>query len=109
MARALVLAMAVACGGKQPVDPANTPAGATLCRDMASHLVRVLEPQGADDAMVQKIEQALRERCVDDKWTLDAQRCFGAIRTIADSDTCATLLTVDQRDAFQRALEAALR
>jgi len=58
---------------------------------------------------VHAIHTAVRDRCVGDKWTIDAQRCFRAIVAIADTDRCATLLTVDQRDAFQRALEEALK
>ena len=107
--RFLVVALLACCGGKPPVDPATTPAGPAPCDDMAGHVVGVLQPGGADDTAVQAIHAAVRDRCVGDKWTLDAQRCFRAIVAIGDSDRCATLLTVDQRDAFQHALEAVLK
>jgi len=107
--RRVVLAILVACGGRQPAEPTTTPAGKAACEDMATHVVGVLEPGGADRDAVQAITAAVRERCVDDKWTQDAQQCFRGITAIADTEKCATLLTVDQRDAFQRALEAVLR
>jgi len=104
-----LLVLAACPGGKEPVNPSMTPAGPGPCKQMADHMVVVvMHPDGADRKTIDAITQALVDRCVGDKWTMDAQDCFTKITSLDGTDHCASLLTVDQRDAFSKAIGAAL-
>jgi hypothetical protein len=111
----LVLAIA-ACSSSGPKDPAFTPAGPKPCEKMADHVVGVMQPRDPETGKpvdpnqetADAITRVLIERCTKDAWTQDAQKCFLAIQTIAESDKCAPLLTVDQRNKADEAMGAAL-
>ncbi len=104
-----MFAMLVAgCPSKEPVIPSQTAAGGAPCQAMADHMLHLMKPAGAAPAMVGAIKRTLTDRCVDDKWTQDAQRCFLAVASIEASDQCAPLLTIDQRDALEAGMTAAL-
>ncbi|MEO8700798.1 MAG: hypothetical protein ABI867_12185 [Kofleriaceae bacterium] len=114
---ALVIAM-TACSGK-PIDPVHTPAGPKPCERMADHVVGVLmegkqhDSKDKDEADALRatsdaISRVLVERCSKDAWSMDAQKCFLEIKTLEDSATCAPLLTVEQRNGMDAAIDAAL-
>lgn len=115
----LALAVIVATGGcpsSAPKDPAYTPAGPKPCERMADHIVGLMQP--TDPATGKQIEQnretadaitrVLIETCTQDKWTQDAQRCWSELASFRDVEKCAPLMTVEQRENFGRAMEAAL-
>jgi hypothetical protein len=105
----LALALALAgCPSREPVNPAMTPAGAEPCHDMADHMLGLMKPAGAALETIEAIKRTLTERCVTDRWTQDAQRCFLGLDALEHSDRCAPLLTVDQRNAMEQGMEAAL-
>jgi hypothetical protein len=114
--RLLVVLVFAGCPGRPPADPVHTPAGPGPCERMADHLVGLMQP--VDPATGQAIERdrdtadliarTLITRCTEDRWTLDAQRCFLGLASIPEADRCAPLLTVEQRDAMDAAMEQAL-
>jgi hypothetical protein len=113
--RLAVVVLLVACSSKGPADPVFTPAGPKPCEQMADHLVGLMTPVGADGKPLKKetetadaISRTLVKRCTEDKWTADAQRCFTTIASLEAADKCAPLLTVEQRESMDRAMDAAL-
>ncbi len=108
LALVLVPVVLVACRTKEPENPSLTAAGKKPCREMADHMVALMKPGGAEPGTVDAITGVLSERCFVDKWTQDAQRCFRALPSIEGSVDCAPLLTVEQRDLMEKAMEKAL-
>ncbi|MBS1120015.1 MAG: hypothetical protein H6Q90_2243 [Deltaproteobacteria bacterium] len=96
------------CPSREPVNPAMTPAGPAPCQEMASHMLHLMKPAGAALETIEAIKRTLTDRCVTDRWTQDAQRCFLTLDSIEGSDRCAPLLTVDQRNALDQGMQAAL-
>lgn len=86
---------------------------------MADHVVGLMvvkdpatgKPVDRDQDTVDKITRLLISLCIDGKWSQDAQRCFATLEQLDDTvdRKCNPLLTVEQRDAFQRGFEAALK
>jgi hypothetical protein len=103
-----VVVVLAACPGREPVNPSMTPAGTKPCAQMAEHVVAVMNPGGAMGETVDALRTALGDRCATDKWTIDAQQCFLGLKSNEDTDRCVPLLTVDQREAFARAIDAAI-
>jgi len=106
---ALVLVLgACAAGPKEPTITREQQA--QRCRTTTDQLV-LLVAGGAHGGIPQAAElhAALLERCTTDRWSFDAQDCFGTLTSIDGADHCATLLTVPQRDGFEQAIETSLR
>jgi len=105
----------VGCPSSAPKDPTYTPAGPKPCERMADHLVGLMQPSDPETGKpidphpetADKISRVLVQICTDDGWTEDAQRCFLGIAAITDAGKCASLLTVAQRDAADRAMASA--
>jgi hypothetical protein len=76
---------------------------------MANHLIELMGSPGAATEMVDVIRHAIGDRCAQDRWTVDAQQCFVQTPTIEATQTCSTLLTIEQRNAFDKAIGDALR
>jgi hypothetical protein len=106
-----------ACGGGRAA-PAPAPAGPAPCERVGDHLVGLLTaglPAGSPDerptATIDKLTRVVVELCAGGGWSADAQRCFLGIRSLAGDaaawDRCAGELTVEQRDALPRAIDAA--
>ena len=115
MRRVVIAIVLAGCPSKQPVDPAHTPAGPKPCEKMADHLVGLMTPTDASGKPIEKeretadaITRVLIDRCTTDKWTMDAQQCFLSIKELAEADRCASLLTVDQRNQMDAAMDQAL-
>ena len=119
-AASAVLAHA-SCHAKEPVSPSTTPAGAPACDKLADHLIALMRPEGAAPETVDTIRRTITRRCFEDKWTIDALQCFGQAKAIEGPEIqqagerqvpgisqCATLLTVEQRNAFAEAFADAL-
>jgi hypothetical protein len=113
--RMLALVMLLsACPGKGPVETAHTAAGPKPCEKMADHLVSLMNPKDPKDGKpverhdetADAITRVIIERCTQDKWTIDAQQCFQGLGALTESDRCAPLLTVDQRNSMDKAMEA---
>lgn len=112
MTRALLILAVAACGGATPKEPTVTrEQQEARCRTTADQLVLLVGGGGATGGLPQaaRLHAALLERCTVDRWSFEAQDCFGDLRSIDGSDHCATLLTVPQRDGFQQAIETSLR
>ena len=103
----LAIVLAAACGSKPPPDPAFTPAGPRPCEQMADHLVSLMNPDPEVRETSDKIARVLIDACVTDKWTVDAQQCFGKLARLEDSDRCTPLLTPDQRENADKAMAGA--
>lgn len=109
----LVAVLLASCGGSPPPAPA-APAGPSRCERVADHLVGLLAanlPPGDDARPTETIDRLTRAvvgLCRDGGWSVDAQDCFLALPGLDAGrlDTCAGRLTVDQRDAFPRAIDA---
>lgn len=103
MRRWLVVACVAACGGSRPpAEPTRPPPS---CKGAAEHMVDELvagkDPRPPDDIVNTYIE-LIRTRCEADAWSAPAQDCFMRIHSLADADTCGTLLTQAQQDALVR-------
>ena len=112
-----VLALLLAgCPSSGPKDPTYTPAGPKPCEKMADHVVALMQPVDpntgkqveANRETADAITRVLIDTCTKDKWTQDAQRCWIELTSFRDVEKCAPLMTVEQRDNFGRAMEAAL-
>lgn len=64
---------------------------------------------GGDAPFAQQLRGALLDRCISDKWGVDAIDCFTKLPTIDKAADCAKYLTIPQRDGFQAAIEGATR
>jgi hypothetical protein len=100
---ALVVALA-ACRHKEPASPSMTAAGPRPCAQMADHLVELMSPDGAAEDTIDAIRKTLRERCSNDRWTIDAQQCYLEAKAYDATVGCDQLLTIDQREAFGTAM-----
>ena len=109
MTRWIILAIALGgCPQREPVSPSLTPADAAACNNVATHMLELMRSDGAAPETIDALRHAISGRCSGDKWTLDAVQCFSDAKLLEATDHCAELLTVDQRNAFDRALGDAL-
>jgi hypothetical protein len=114
--RLVLLVMLAGCPSSQPKDPTYTPAGPKPCEKMADHVVGLMQPVDpvtgkqvdANRETADAITRVLIETCTKDKWTQDAQRCWSQLADFRDVEKCSPLMTVEQREGFGRAMEAAL-
>ncbi len=114
--RFVLLLMLGGCPSSSPKDPTYTPAGPKPCERMADHVVGLMQP--VDPTTGKQVEQnretadaitrVLIETCSKDKWTQDAQKCWLELPSFREVEKCAPLMTVEQRESFGRAMEAAL-
>ncbi len=114
--RILLALLLIGCPSSGPKDPAYTPAGPKPCERMADHVIELMQP--VDPTTGKQVDQnretadaitrVLIETCSKDKWTQDAQKCWLELTAFRDVEKCAPLMTVEQRDNFGRAMEAAL-
>lgn len=98
-----VVGCLLGCGSAPPPsEPAPLPPS---CKRAAEHIVDELvagkDPRPPDDAVNAYIT-LIRTRCEQDAWSAPAQDCFIRIKSLADADTCGTLLTQAQQDALVR-------
>jgi hypothetical protein len=103
MRYAWVVASLLGChSAPPPAEPAPPPPS---CKGAAEHMVDELvagkDPPPPDDIVNAYIE-LIRTRCEADAWSVPAQDCFMRIHSLADADTCGTLLTQAQQDALVR-------
>lgn len=116
MTRLLLFFALAGCPGKGPVDPTYTPAGPKPCEKMADHIVGLMTPKDpqtgkpvdAHRETADKITKVLIDTCTNDKWTQDAQKCWLELASFKDVEKCSPLMTVEQRDNFGKAMDAAL-
>ena len=117
--RWLLIAALAGCGGGGAKDAAGPDDAARAqklaCERTADHLVSLmapgrkdLPPEQAPTEVADTIARTLVTRCVGDSWSPDATGCFQRLTALEGADACAPLLTVEQRDAMDRAMEAAL-
>lgn len=110
--RALWLAIAVAGCGASKSEPA-APRGPAPCERVGDHLVGLMTagfqgtPEERPTEAIDKLTRVLVELCEQGRWSTDAQQCFLEVGALVDADRCAGLLTVEQRDAFPRAIDGA--
>lgn len=106
MTRWLVVAVLLACSKPKPQPTA--PPQISQCARVSDHLVSLMtgatkHPPEATDPLRRIIE----ERCDNDRWTADANKCLLELASLAEGERCQTLMTPAQIDAFQRESEAA--
>jgi hypothetical protein len=114
MTRFVLLLAFAGCSSRAP-DPTYTPAGPKPCEKMADHVVDLMQPKDPvtgksvvrDRETADKIAKVLVDTCTRDKWTQDAQRCWLELASFKDVEKCSPLMTVEQRDNFGKAMEAA--
>lgn len=111
----LVLWLA-ACGGKPAAE--TTPKGPAQCERVGDHLVGLMtagldasRPEERPTEVIDKLTRLIIDQCTLGGWSADAQTCFLSVRSLAEDaaawDRCAGYLTVEQRDALPRAIDAA--
>jgi hypothetical protein len=101
--RSLVLLALLGCGGssKPAVDPAVAPPDRAPCSDVATHIVKFVDPTVPTD----KIRPLLEQHCRDDKWSPDLRTCIVTAMSEKDLDGCEKLFVGTQLDNFKRDLE----
>lgn len=108
--RLWIATLLVACGGGAAKPPAKPAAPAMSCTKAADGMVSLLvankDPKPPDEA-TDKLRKLIRERCEQDAWSFEAQRCFGDMKTIDDANVCGTLISDDQQAALIKAQDAA--
>jgi hypothetical protein len=121
MVRMLGLAIAIVAGGLgcggTPV-PETTPKGPTQCERVGDHLVGLMTKGYADlpaeqqpTEVIDKLTKVIIDLCTRGGWSADAQQCFLKLGSLTEDlaqwDTCAGYLTVEQRDQLPKAVDAA--
>ena len=108
MKRAVVLALAIGCGGssQKPAQPApvlqKTEAS---CADVGSHLTATLPRWGASADEATKIAAVYDARCNEDRWLSDARECFATMTADTDVIKCDKVLAPDQSASLTKALD----
>jgi hypothetical protein len=114
----LVLVLALGgCGGKAPPAEAG-PKGPAPCERVGDHLVGLMtaglegaRPEERPTEVIDKLTKLVIELCAKGGWSPDAQQCFLSVRSLTEDvatwDRCAGYLTVEQRDALPKAIDAA--
>jgi hypothetical protein len=67
-------------------------------------------PEERPTEAIDRLTQVLIELCARGGWSAHARQCFLTVDSLAATtawDACAGMLTVEQRDAFPRAIDAA--
>ena len=100
------LVFVIACGQAPPPAPA-APKGPTACARAADAMVQtMLDRLTAKDAppteQADGFRNLIRERCEQDGWSAEATRCLIAMKTTADAEPCAKLMTDAQQAALVR-------
>jgi hypothetical protein len=109
----IVLVLLLAGCPSGPVGKPEPVASPRECERMADHLVEVMLDgvrERNPDAGASKgqrdtadaINQLFVRLCVDDKWSIEAQKCFGGVAKLDETGKCATYLTVPQREAADK-------
>lgn len=103
-----LLVLLAACGGgaakpaAPPVPPNKAPSCAAASDGMVGLLLADKDPKPPDE-VVDGYRKLIRERCEQDGWTPEAQRCWADAKTPDDLNVCGTLLTDDQQNALVKA------
>ena len=101
--------LALACGSPQ------RPKSAARCSQAAANVREVFrvsmetrgQPVGGE--LQSHVESVVTDRCVADRWSVEATSCLVAAKDEAGIDACAkTTLTAEQNDAVDDAIEAGL-
>jgi hypothetical protein len=107
--RWLVVILAACSSAAQPEPPAAPRVKAPSCAAAADGMVGLLlagkDPKPPDDT-VDGIRNLIRDRCQQDGWTAEAQRCLAEMKTPDDANTCGTFLTEAQQAALVEAQSA---
>ena len=72
---------------------------------MVGMMVSNMNPK-PPDADADGLRKMIRERCEQDQWSPEAQRCLSEMKTADDANVCSTLLTDDQQAALVKAQQA---
>lgn len=100
-----VLVVVIGCGSPpKPTAPLAAPAPQNQCAQVADHLLSLMTAT-AKDAPTEELDRvrvAFKQRCDDDRWSPEAQRCFLELTDKAEVDRCANRLTDEQRRALEQ-------
>jgi len=100
-----ILVTVMACSHAAPPAPA-APKGPTACARAADTMVQtMLDRLASKDAPTEQADafrNLIRERCEQDGWSAEATRCLIAMKTTADAEPCAKLMTDEQQAALVR-------
>jgi hypothetical protein len=91
----LAIALAIACGSKEPPPDPRARCAEASNRDMLS-----LAKKRDLDALDLELEDAVTNVCVDDNWSPAIIACF---TTEAQLDKCRAMLTPEQRSTYAQA------
>ena len=97
----LALIFLVACHHDAPKPPPGDPP----CVKVAHHLVDIMAAGDPSTDAAKAINEMIRERCEKDLWSVDAQNCLIAMKTIEDQAKCEEFLTIPQRDALVKGID----
>lgn len=96
-----------ACGSKAP-PPKQVEKPAPACLAVAEHVLVLVDPDpaGPNAAHAKKIGDIFMLRCEQDAWPPDARTCVMETSSLKDPKNCKSRLTVTQREALDRDLDA---
>ena len=97
----------VACGSPPP-KPAS-PSAPPPCAMVADHLVGLVKTAKAADAPIEVEDRWRRlfaERCTQDAWSPEAQKCLLGLAAFTDVTRCQQLLSDAQMQSFATAFQA---
>ena len=110
MTRVLVfLALAALAACSTPKTQQQPPPAPSQCPRLADHIVGMMSgaqkyPAEATDPF----RRVVTQRCQEDKWSDETQKCLLAISELAQGERCQQMMTQQQVEAFHKATEAAL-
>jgi hypothetical protein len=99
--RLAALILLVAC--EHQTAPAKPP-GDPPCVKVAHHMLDLMT-KDPDLEAAKKLNDFIRQRCEEDLWTVHAQTCMLAMKTIEDHTPCEEMLTVEQRDRLVKGID----
>jgi hypothetical protein len=98
-----VAAVLSACSHAAPAEkPAAPPP--SRCAYVADHLLSLLTDTArqAPAEELDRVRASFNTRCVEDRWSPEAQQCFEALTSKVDVNRCASLLTEEQVKALEQ-------
>ncbi|MCX5742462.1 MAG: hypothetical protein NT062_08200 [Proteobacteria bacterium] len=104
----LVVAVLAGCSKPPPASPRASPE-TSQCAPVADALLAAyvkLKHATPTDELARPFRELVVERCTQDVWSAEAQRCM--LDATADLDRCTTLLTAPQQQTFQDQARATL-
>jgi hypothetical protein len=108
-----LVALVAACGNASDPEPARTAivVDTTSCKAAVANamtLARRELKRGAPAMLdkLPKISELMLARCTEDRWPAEAIACMANARKPTDTEGCEQMLTPEQRERMQQAMQS---